>query len=94
MRLLDLAVIFIYLVAIAIVGLRLSGRQASATAYFVGERDLPWWAMRVSIVASETSILTVISVPGIAYLGAFGFVELASRALTLVWAMSPSSSAA
>ena len=42
MRLLDLAVILIYLVAIAMAELRLSGRQDSATAYFVGERDMPW----------------------------------------------------
>ena len=77
MRLLDLAVILAYLVAIAAIGLRLSGRQASATAYFVGERDLPWWAVCFSIVATETSTLTVISVPGVAYMGAFGFVELA-----------------
>ena len=77
MRLLDLAVILAYLVAIAAIGLRLSGRQESATAYFVGERDLPWWAVCFSIVATETSTLTVISVPGVAYLGAFGFVELA-----------------
>ncbi len=76
MRLLDLLVILVYLVAIAAVGLRLSGRQASATAYFVGERDLPWWAVCFSVVATETSTLTVISVPGVAYLGAFGFVEL------------------
>lgn len=77
MRLLDLAVILAYLVAIAAIGLRLSGRQRSAAAYFVGERDLPWWAVCFSIVATETSTLTVISVPGVAYLGAFGFVELA-----------------
>ena len=78
MRLLDLAVILVYMVAIALVGLRLSGRQGSAAAYFVGERDLPWWAVCLSIVATETSTLTVISVPGVAYLGAFGFVELAT----------------
>ena len=77
MRLLDLSIILIYMVAIAAVGLRLSGRQSSAAAYFVGERDLPWWAVCFSIVATETSTLTVISVPGVAYLGAFGFVELA-----------------
>ena len=77
MRLLDGTVILVYMVAIAMIGLRLSGRQGSATAYFVGERDLPWWAVCFSIVATETSTLTVISVPGVAYLGAFGFVELA-----------------
>ena len=76
MRLLDIVVIAAYLLAIALIGLRLSGRQASATAYFVGEGDLPWWAVCFSIVATETSTLTVISVPGVAYLGAFGFVEL------------------
>ncbi len=77
MRLLDLTVILVYMVAIALVGLRLSGRQGSAAAYFVGERDLPWWVICFSIVATETSTLTVIPMPGVAYLGAFGFVELA-----------------
>ncbi len=77
MHLIDLAVILVYLVAIAAVRLRLSERQRSATAYFVGERDLPWWAVCFSVVATETSTLTVISVPGVAYMGAFGFVELA-----------------
>ncbi len=76
MRSLDLLVILVYLVAISAVGLRLSGRQGSARAYFVGEGDLPWWAICFSIVATETSTLTVISVPGVAYVGAFGFVEL------------------
>ena len=77
MRALDGLVILVYLVAIAAIGLRLSGRQGDARAYFVGERDLPWWAICFSIVATETSTLTVISVPGVAYAGAFGFVELA-----------------
>jgi len=45
----------------------------------VGERDLPWWAVRFAIVATETSTSTVIAVTGVAYLGAFGFVELAGR---------------
>jgi len=74
---LDLAIIVIYLIVIAAIGLRICGRQRSATDYFVGERDLSWWAVCFSIVATETSTLTVISVPGVAYLGAYGFVELA-----------------
>jgi solute:Na+ symporter, SSS family len=73
----DLAVILAYLVAIAVIGLRLSGRQRSATDYFTGERSLPWWAVMFSIVATETSTLTVISVPGVAYGGSFSYVELA-----------------
>lgn len=74
---LDLAIIVLYLIVIAAIGLRISGRQRSANDYFVGERDLSWWAVCFSIVATETSTLTVISVPGVAYLGAYGFVELA-----------------
>ena len=73
----DLAVIVAYLVAIAAIGLKLSGRQGSATEYFTGERSLPWWAVMFSIVATETSTLTVISVPGVAYGGSFSYVELA-----------------
>lgn len=77
MRALDLAVILGYLVLVGAIGLRLSGRQRDATDYFVGERDLPWPVVAFSIIATETSTLTVISVPGVAYLGAFGYVELA-----------------
>jgi SSS family transporter len=78
MRGLDLVVIVVYLVAIAAIGLRASGRQRSARDYFVGEGRLPWWVVSFSVVATETSVLTVISVPGGAYSGqAFGNVELA-----------------
>jgi solute:Na+ symporter, SSS family len=78
MRVLDLIVVLVYLVAIAAIGLRLSGRQRSSTDYFVGGRRMPWWAVCFSIVATETSVLTVISVPGGAYsTQGFGNVELA-----------------
>ncbi|MER5880368.1 sodium:solute symporter [Streptomyces sp. NPDC060235] len=78
MRHLDLLVIVAYLIAIAWIGLRLSGRQRSAKEYFVGEGKMPWWTVCFSVVATETSVLTVISVPGAAYNGGgFGNVELA-----------------
>ena len=78
MRQLDLVVVVVYLVAIGAVGLWLSGRQKSAKDYFVGEGSMPWWAVCFSVVATETSVLTVISVPGGAYTNqAFGNVELA-----------------
>ncbi|MDI5964367.1 sodium:solute symporter [Streptomyces sp. SL13] len=78
MRQLDLVVIVVYLVAIAAIGLRLSGRQKSSKEYFVGEGNMPWWTVSFSVVATETSVLTVISVPGGAYSGqGFGNVELA-----------------
>ncbi|MGW7694920.1 sodium:solute symporter [Streptomyces asiaticus] len=78
MRQLDLVVIVVYLVAIAVIGLRLAGRQKTAKDYFVGEGRMPWWTVSFSVVATETSVLTVISVPGGAYSGqGFGNVELA-----------------
>ncbi|NEB93697.1 sodium:solute symporter family transporter [Streptomyces bauhiniae] len=78
MRQLDLVVIVVYLVAIAVIGLRLAGRQKTAKDYFVGESHMPWWTVSFSVVATETSVLTVISVPGGAYSGqGFGNVELA-----------------
>jgi SSS family solute:Na+ symporter len=78
MRSLDLIVVVVYLVAIAAIGLRLSGRQRSSSDYFVGEGQMPWWAVCFSVIATETSVLTVISVPGVAYgTAGFGNVELA-----------------
>ncbi|MFD4350411.1 sodium:solute symporter [Streptomyces coelicoflavus] len=78
MRQLDLVVIVVYLIGIAWIGLRKAGRQKSAKDYFVGESHMPWWTVSFSVVATETSVLTVISVPGGAYSGqGFGNVELA-----------------
>ncbi|MDA1314993.1 MAG: sodium:solute symporter [Acidobacteria bacterium] len=74
---LDLAVIVAYLVGSALLGLYLSGRQSDLRGYFLGNRDLPWWAVSLSVVATETSALTVISVPAVAYLGNLTFLQLA-----------------
>lgn len=78
MRQLDLVVVIVYLVAIAVIGLRLAGRQKTSKDYFVGDGKMPWWTVCFSVVATETSVLTVISVPGGAYTSqGFGNVELA-----------------
>ena len=78
MRVVDLLIIVVYLLLIATIGLRLSGRQKSSRDYFVGEGRMPWWTVCFSVVATETSVLTVISVPGGAYTNqGFGNVELA-----------------
>jgi solute:Na+ symporter, SSS family len=74
---LDLAVIVVYLVGSAAIGLWLSGKQKTLKGYFLGDRDLPWWAVALSVVATETSALTVISVPAVAYLGDISFLQLA-----------------
>lgn len=73
---LDFAVIAIYFVGVAGFGLRAGGRQKSTTDYFLGSRNLPWWAVCFSVVATETSTLTVISVPAVAYLGTLTFLQL------------------
>ncbi len=74
---LDWIVIAVYLAASVLIGLRAAGKPASITDYFVGGRELPWWAVCLSIVATETSTLTVISLPGIAYGGSLVFLQLA-----------------
>src|SRR3984957_12052790 len=64
---LDLAIIALYLLGITLFGLRFRKRQRSLRDYFLAGRDIPWWAISLSIVAAETSTLTIISIPGLAY---------------------------
>ncbi|MEO6087299.1 MAG: sodium:solute symporter [Umezawaea sp.] len=68
MRALDLAIIAIFLVGMPLLGVWIGGRQKSSTDYFVSERRISWWVVCVSVVSAETSTLTVLSVPTIAYL--------------------------
>lgn len=68
----DLAVLIAYLVATLAIGVWAGGRAKDLESYFLGDRDLPWWAILGSIVATETSTATVLSVPGEAY-GPTGF---------------------
>lgn len=77
MQPIDLVVITAYLLCSAWLGLRLSGRQRDTKDYFIGDRRLPWWAVCLSVVATETSALTVISIPGVAYLGDVTFLQVA-----------------
>jgi len=65
-----------YGLAILGVGWYFAGRQRDASDYFLGQHDLPWWAVMLSIVATETSALTVISVPGIAARTNLTFLQL------------------
>jgi SSS family transporter len=72
----DLALVALYLVGITLFGLRFRSRDRSLTHYFLADRRIPWWAIALSIVAAETSTLTIISVPGLAYTGDWGFLEI------------------
>ena len=76
MSTLDLGVILGYFAVTLGVGMWVSRRQQTAGDYFLGARDLPAWAILLSIVATETSALTVISVPSIAALGDLTFLQL------------------
>src|SRR5499427_383224 len=64
---LDLAIIALYLVGITLFGLRFRKKQRTLRDYSLAGRDIPWWAIALSIVAAETSTLTIISIPGLAY---------------------------
>ncbi|MBX7042576.1 MAG: sodium:solute symporter [Ignavibacteria bacterium] len=74
---LDYLIILIYLIAVAAIGILSSGKQTSATDYFLGSKKIPWWAVCFSVVATETSTLTFISIPGLAYLTNMNFLQLA-----------------
>ncbi len=76
MSVIDLSVIVVYLIASVAIGLALSGRQRNAKDYLQGGGTLPWWAVCLSVVATETSALTVISTPSVAYLGDLTFIQV------------------
>ncbi|MBB1158886.1 MULTISPECIES: sodium:solute symporter [Amycolatopsis] len=73
----DLVIVIVYLAAMPVIGVLVGRRQKSANDYFVGERSMPWWAVTLSVVATETSTLTVISTPGLVFGSAFLFLEVA-----------------
>lgn len=77
MTTLDFAVIMVYFAATLGIGLWATRRQSTAGDYFLGARNLPAAAILLSIVATETSALTVISVPGIGARGDLTFLQLA-----------------
>ncbi len=78
MRALDLVIVFGYLAGVVAAGAFFARRQKTTAQYFLGGRHVPWWAISASIVATETSTITFISVPGIIYRegGDFGFLQL------------------
>ena len=76
--LLDAVVLLAYLAFTTALGVWIGRRQKDAKDYFVADRNIPWWAVLFSIVASETSALTFISIPGLSYLGNLGFLQVAA----------------
>jgi SSS family solute:Na+ symporter len=74
---LDYTIVIVYLIAVGIFGIYVSGKQTSVKDYFLGSKTIPWWAVCFSVVATETSTLTFISIPGLAYISNMNFLQLA-----------------
>ena len=76
-RTLDYIIIIVYLIGVAAFGIISGGKQKTVKDYFAGSRSVPWWAVCFSIVAAETSTLTFISIPGLAYIANLNFLQVA-----------------
>jgi len=72
----DYAIVVIYLIFAALWGKFAGGKQQSARDYFLGTGKVNWWLVTFSIVAAETSTLTFISIPGVAYLTNLNFLQV------------------
>jgi len=73
---LDYSILVVYLLAVAFLGVLMGGRQRTVKDYFLGKDTIPWWVVCFSIVAAETSALTFISIPGLAYISNLSFLQL------------------
>ncbi len=87
---LDYLVVAAYLAAVTVFGIWSAGRQRSSKDYFLGGRQMPWWAVLLSVVATETSTLTFISIPAVAYGGSLTFLQLTfgyiiGRVIVAIW---------
>ncbi|MGE5313864.1 MAG: sodium:solute symporter [Acidobacteriota bacterium] len=74
--LLDYVIVIVYLIGVTVIGTIIAGKQQSSRDYFLGGKSMSWWSVGFSIVASETSTLTFISIPGVAYKGDMHFLQL------------------
>src|SRR5688572_12579136 len=72
----DWAVIVAYLLGIIGLGVWFGKDQKNTRDYFLGSKNIPWWGVGLSIVAAETSALTIISVPAMAYGGDMTFLQI------------------
>lgn len=72
----DYLIVVVYLIAVAAFGKITGGKQKSVKEYFIGSKEVSWWVISFSIVAAETSTLTFISIPGLAYLTNLNFLQL------------------
>lgn len=74
--LLDLIVLVLYFVVVLWFGFKASKNQTKSE-FFLGNKNIPWYLLLLSIVATETSTLTFLSVPGVSYSSNIAFLQLA-----------------
>src|SRR5436853_1758479 len=76
---LDVVIVVLYVLGTVLLGAWFTRRQRDLRTYFVGDRDVSWWLVLVSIVATETSTVTFLSVPGLGFAkgGDLTFLQLA-----------------
>ena len=72
----DWIVVGVYFTVVAIIAALVSRNQKSPRDYFLGGRSLPWWAAGLSIIATETSAVTFVGVPAMAYTGDWSLLQL------------------
>ncbi len=72
----DTLIVIVYIAGITFFGIKIAGKQSSSKDYFLGGKKIPWLAVCFAIVAAETSTLTFISIPGLAYLTNLNFLQL------------------
>ncbi|MEC8984398.1 MAG: exo-beta-N-acetylmuramidase NamZ domain-containing protein, partial [Candidatus Neomarinimicrobiota bacterium] len=74
---LDMKVLFGYIGLIVLIGVIAGINQRDTKSYFLGSGQISWLMISFSVVATETSVLTFLSIPGVAYLTNFGFLQVA-----------------
>jgi SSS family transporter len=72
----DFIIVFLYLIIVAVIGSLSGGKQRTVKDYFLGSSNIPWWAVAFAVVAAETSTLTFISIPGLAYVTNLNFLQV------------------
>lgn len=90
----DIVIVIVYLAGITWFGIKIAGKQTSSKEYFLGGRKIPWLVVCFSIVATETSALTFISIPGLAYMTNLNFLQITLGyfigRLIIAWILLPS----
>jgi SSS family transporter len=79
LRPIDVLIVVVYVLGNLLIGVYFARRQVGLQSYFLGDRNVAWWLILASIVTTETSTVTFLSVPGVAFRegGNLTFIQLA-----------------